>query len=82
MLVEATLSPVSHRPHVSVLNYVQLFVLTSSHHTYPVFSFAMATCVPVVSFLASHQGVTRYCVRAKALLGLLQANAMTSLCCD
>lgn len=61
---------VSHRPHVSVLSYVKVLVLTTSHCLYPLFSFVMVTCVPIVSFLASCQGMTRYCVRVEAPLGL------------
>lgn len=65
------MSPVAHSPHVCVLSYVQYSVLTSSHHMHPPFSFATVMCVPVVTFLASYQGMTRYRVRVETPLGLL-----------
>lgn len=61
-----------------LLSRAQFFVLTTSRHVYPhvtcttsFFSFVTVTCVPVVSFLASRQGMTRYHVGAEAPLGLL-----------
>lgn len=56
----------SHRPHV-------FSSLCSQAHITPTlpFSFATVTCMLVVSFLASCQGMTRYWVRVEAPLGLL-----------